>query len=110
MAAQPDPYSIISRTADDARRELEVAIEHHRGGAADIDDLRAALRRFCTEARREHMPPERLLIAVKAALDGLHVVSVDPPAIRDSVRQRIVSLAIRTYYAEPEPDRHDRTR
>lgn len=54
------------------------------------------------------MPPERLLIAVKAALDGLHVVAVDPPAIRDSVRERIVSLAIRTYYAEPEPDGHDR--
>lgn len=110
MAARPDPYATTSSTADDARRELEVAIEHPRRGAADIDDLRSALGRFCTQARREQVPPERLLIAVKAALDGLPAQAVDPPGLRDSIRQRIVSLAIRTYYADSGPDEQDRSR
>lgn len=110
MAARPDPYATTPRTADDARREFEVAIEHHRHGAADIDDLRSALGRFCAQARREQIPPERLLIAVKAALDGLPALPVDPPAVRDSIRQRIVSLAIQIYYAESGSDGQDRAR
>ncbi len=111
MAAQPDGPAKSAKTrndADDALRELRVAIEHHDRGLTNIDDLRGALRRFCASARLEHLPPERLLVAVKEALDGLPVRSIDPPSVRDSIRQRVVSLAIRAYYGEAAPDGHDR--
>jgi hypothetical protein len=87
-------------SADDALRELRVAIEHHRREETDFDDLRATLRDFCAEARREQMPPERVIVAVKTALDALPAERADSPALRESTRADVVSLAIRTFYTD----------
>ncbi len=99
-----------ARGADDALRELRVAIEHHGHESTDIDDLRATLRRFCAQARRAHIPPERLVVAVKTALDGLPTSNAEPRALRELTRQQVVSLAISTYYMDGESADGDRGR
>lgn len=94
-------------SVDDALHRLRVAIKQHDRGTTDIDDLRGALTAVCTQARRECMTPERLLVAVKTALDEFPVTDGYPPD-RTAIKQRIVSLAIRSYYAEEDSDAQDR--
>jgi len=103
MTTRPNSPAKACDSVDDALRTLRVAIEQHDRGATDIDDLRDALTAVCAQARRERVAPERLLVAVKTALDELPVAGCDP-LVRTAIKQRIVSLAIRTYYAEGNSD------
>ena len=102
MTAQSDhgANGATSADADAALRELLVAIEHHARGATDIDDLRAAVEEFSANARDEKRPPEQFLVALKEALERLPVRALDPPSVQTGIKERIVSLAIRTYFGE----------
>jgi hypothetical protein len=58
-----------------------------------------AVRRVCGEAKKEHWPPELLLIAFKKAVDtapGVQHLRRGPE--RDEVVARLVSLCIEEYY------------
>jgi hypothetical protein len=90
----------VKTGADEALRELRVAIEHHARGATDIDDLRCAVEQFSANARDEKYPPEQLLVALKDALERLPAKALDPPSVQTEIKERIVSLAIQTYFGE----------
>jgi hypothetical protein len=102
MTAQSDhgANGATNADADAALRELLAAIEHHARGATDIDDLRAAVEEFSANARDEKRPPEQFLVALKDALERLPVRALDPPSVQTEIKERIVSLAIRTYFGE----------
>ena len=86
--------------ADEALRVLRVAIEHHARGVSNIDDLREAVELFSASARDEKRPPEQLLVALKEALERLPAKALDPPSVQSRIKERIVSLAIQTYFGE----------
>lgn len=95
-----------AHTPQDSERALRVfrdAVGQHRGDAARIEDLRAPLRQFCVDARREQVPPEQVLIQVKHALDGLSAVD-DRLTDRQAARDRIIAFAIETYYSDRQRD------
>jgi hypothetical protein len=83
-----------------ALRDLLVAIEQHARGATDIDDMRAAVEEFSANARVEKRPPEQLLVALKEALERLPTRALEPPSVQRKIKERIVSLAIQTYFGE----------
>jgi hypothetical protein len=83
-----------------ALRDLLVAIEQHARGATDIDDMRAAVEEFSANARDEKRPPEQLLVALKEALERLPAKALEPSSVQRGIKERIVSLAIQTYYGE----------
>lgn len=102
MAARSDRDANDAKNAaaDQALRELRVAIEHHARGATDIDDLRGAVERFSANVRDGQHPPEQLLVAVREALERLPARALDPPSVQTEIKERIVSLAIQTYFGE----------
>jgi hypothetical protein len=83
-----------------ALRDLLVAIEQHARGATDIEDLRAAVEEFSANARDERQLPEQLLVALKEALERLPVGAREPPGDQKKIKERIVSLAIQTYFGD----------
>ena len=94
------------RVPTDSERVLRVfreAAERHDSDQASLDDLRYPLRQFCTQARRERMPPEEVVIRVKHALEGLPAFG-DRLAGKQSTRAAIISLAIEAYYLDGEHD------
>jgi hypothetical protein len=105
MAARQDQHAndaneASNAAAEEALRELRVAIEHHARGVTNIDDLRAAVEQFSANARDENRPPEQLLVALKEALERLPAKALDPPSVQSRIKERIVSLAIQTYFGE----------
>ncbi|HEY2375497.1 MAG TPA: hypothetical protein VGH98_05935 [Gemmatimonadaceae bacterium] len=65
--------------------------------AATVD----AVRRICDEAKREHWPPESLLIAFKKALAAAPAVRrLTRGPKRDAFVARLVSLCIAEYYRD----------
>jgi len=101
------PASRVNRTHVPSAAALDTfrhAVEHHGNGARNIDDLKTPLRCFCASARREQLPPERVLVSVKRALDELPTLSTDTPDLKDEIRSRLVSLAITTYYSDLDVD------
>jgi hypothetical protein len=95
-----DSNDATSAAGDQALLELRVAIEHHERGVSNIDDLRAAVELFSANARDENRPPEQLLVALKEALERLPAKGLDPPSAQSRIKERIVSLAIQTYFGE----------
>ncbi len=95
-----DANEAKNAAAEQALRELRVAIEHHARGVSNIDDLRAAVELFSASARDENRPPEQLLVALKEALERLPAKALDPPSVQSRIKERIVSLAIQTYFGE----------
>ena len=102
MSASPD--NRYPAPADDALGAFRDAIGHHAHDARNIDDLKPALRQFCAAARRAELPPEQLVVLVKRALEELPTSNTDAPAVKEDVRTRLVSLAIRTYYSDSHSD------
>ena len=105
---QPQMMSSSSRHADAAailspestlalrdafRRHLAEPSERARA------DVTAALGRVCSEARREQIPAERLLVAFKGIWSSLPEVRQLPPhEAADEVRN-LVTLCIERYYS-----------
>ena len=73
--------------------------------ASAARDVCDAMRRLCAGARREGLPVEHVVIAVKrvwATLPGLGAAALD--AEHEGGSDRFVSLCIETYYDAPEVD------
>lgn len=88
------------RTAGDALREFRVAIEQHDRAVVEIDDLRDSLRDYCALARHEHLTPERVVVAVKEVVDAIPTRADEAVIARQSVKERVVTLAIESYFAD----------
>src|SRR5437868_12893039 len=85
---------------DEALLVFRAAVERQAENGANVEDLRDPLRQFYAYARRARMSPEQVLIRVKHALDGLSSLDAGDPAKRQALRNRIISMAITTYYSE----------
>jgi hypothetical protein len=85
----------------ESRVALRDAFQRHlsdRSGTAD-SQISEALGRICKEARRDQIPPERLLVAFKGIWGSLPEVRRLPlDEATDEVR-RLVTLCIERYYA-----------
>jgi len=80
---------------------LYAALENRRTthDLASSPAARDAVRRICDEAKREHWPPELLLIAFKKALETAPAVRrLARRPERDEFVGRLVSLCIEEYY------------
>ena len=91
------------QNSDDALAALRATLSRHQGGKADLGDLKVPLRTFCECARREEMPPERVIIAVKRVLDEFPAQQPDARAANE-LRSRAVTLAIDLFYSKAESD------
>lgn len=65
-----------------------------------LEALREPLRTLSRCARRENVPPERVLIEVKQLLHDTVAYETMPPQVRDSLRGRLVEMAIAAYFAD----------
>jgi hypothetical protein len=82
-------------------KALYSALENRRTthDLASSPSAREAVRRICDEAKREHWPPESLLIAFKQALTAAPAVRRIPRGPeRDEFVACLVSLCIDEYY------------
>ena len=90
-----------------APQELEVALSVCRdalcrsvGSEVRLDSLREPLRTLCICARRDHVPPERVLVVLKQLLHEVAPYESLSPQVRDTLRGRLVEMAIDAYYAD----------
>ena len=107
MASQSDhgANGATNAAADAALRELRVAIEHHARGAdrhrhtttVGVSSSANARRR----RNRRRNSCRRASSRLKEALECLPVRALDPPSVQEgNPEERIVSLAIQTYFGE----------
>lgn len=93
----PHSHSPLSAAGVTALRSALQAC--HRDGALD-DHLVRAMKLLCVDAHRGGVEAEKLVIAVKeawASLPEIQNVSHEPD--RDALRDRVITLCIREYYA-----------
>jgi hypothetical protein len=90
------------RQTDDALFRFRAVVEEYRSNKAGLEELRGPLQRFYATTRRDAMPPEQVLLRIKHALDALGMVEHDlrPVSERSPLRERIITFAITTYYAD----------
>jgi hypothetical protein len=62
--------------------------------------VRADVDRLCAVARRDKLPPERLLVELKHTLDAVPEFDHLEPESREEVRSQVVRYAIREYFAD----------
>ena len=93
-----DDRPVLSAASADALRSaLRLHIQKPDGGADS--QVTSALAIICDEARRDQIPPERLLVAFKAILSSLPEVSQLPPERATEVVRSLVTICIERYYA-----------
>lgn len=101
MPSSPLPRDVATILSPESTLALRVAFRRHLSnpsGAAAVE-VSAALDQVCTEARREQIPAERLLVAFKGIWSSLPEVRQLPPhQAADEVRS-LVTLCIERYYA-----------
>lgn len=90
-----------SYTMDHALRACREVLQQDVGGTS-LDDLREPLRLLSTCARREQVPPERVLVVVKKLLHDVTAYEAMPPQERDALRGRLIQMVISAYYAAEE--------
>lgn len=88
-------------------RELEVALSVCRDALCRsletevrLESMREPLRTLCVCARRERVPPERMLVVLKQLLHDVAPYGALSPQARDTLRGRLVEMAIDAYYAD----------
>jgi hypothetical protein len=96
MSALPDNERQIF--SDDALAALQQALERSLASREDGDAfLRPAVERLCMEGRGLQLPPEKMIVAVKAAWEGLAVRPADEERKRRAY-ERMLSLCLDSYF------------
>lgn len=85
---------------DGALTAVRDAMEHYAMEGEELDTLRTPVRLFCELARRERVPPERMLVRLKQAIAEIPTIGTLAPDHRDHVRSCVVQLAIKAYYSD----------
>jgi hypothetical protein len=99
MAPDPSPPA-SSRLDDGSISEVRLALREYLRDAKDPSALQGALLLLATEARRQHILPEQLLVTLKEVWSSLPEVR----AMTDSgeqvrLLQRVVTMCIKEYYS-----------
>jgi hypothetical protein len=83
-------------------KELQTALaEQLRRGETPSEELTAVLKRVAREARERNLRPEELLIALKQLWNSLSETMRPQSADQfERVRQNLVTVCIKAYYAE----------
>jgi len=102
--AVPQPDLTAMQIAEQALDRFGEALAMQATSGATIDTLRPELRQFCVEARRAAMTPEKVLVCVKRALDGVPGLDGRTANAQAERRSQIVSFVIETYYEIAQRD------
>lgn len=100
MHTPPLPGDAATILSPESVLALREAFRRHLSGPSDdaAVEVSAALSQVCSEARREQIPAERLLVAFKGIWSALPEVRQMPPhQAADEVRS-LVTLCIERYY------------
>lgn len=93
------PIALDATVVDGVRAALASYLRAPNG---QQEALRAALHALGAEARRVNVPPEQLLILLKTMWHTLpDMQGAATPADRQSLLQRVVSMCIGEYFADP---------
>ena len=92
----------MSSLSESLIKELQTAlVEQLRRGEDTIPELTDVLKRIAREARERNISPEALLIALKQLWNSLSETMRPQSADQfERVRQNLVTLCIKAYYAE----------
>jgi hypothetical protein len=99
------PARTKTRLDPDGLALLRAALEQEIGNydVSSSPGLRDALQHICDDAKRNSVPPELLLIALKAELHTLPSVRrLTPGRDREECVARLVSLCITEFYRAPQ--------
>jgi hypothetical protein len=101
MSSSPRPVDAAAILSAESTLALREAFRRHLAEPSDRAraDVTAALGRVCTEARREQIPAERLLVAFKGIWSSLPEVRQLPPHEAAAEVRNLVTLCIERYYA-----------
>jgi hypothetical protein len=97
-----DPPSADERVGR-ALRDLGVVAARLATGDGRFEESRVPIRILCAAAREAGLPPERLLIRLKHAMDQSGFPAGADGGDRATLRSRIISLAIVEYFTAAEP-------
>jgi len=101
MTSSPLPRDVADILSPEATAALRDAFRLHLSAPSEPAKVKIteALGRVCSEARRDSIPPERLLVAFKGVWNSLpEVRELSGDRAVDEVRG-LVSLCIQRYYA-----------
>lgn len=90
--------SIESFSMDDALTVCRDVLQRDVNSGATLEGLREPLRLLSTCARRDNLPPERLLVVIKKLLHDVTAYEALPPQERDALRGRLIQMVIAAYY------------
>jgi hypothetical protein len=90
------------RTIAEALQACHDTFQKHASDGAALEYVCSDVETLCAVARRDKLPPERLLVELKHTLDTVPELDRLEPANRDEVRSRVVQYAIREYFADSE--------
>jgi hypothetical protein len=90
----------VTRTRPEVLLMVRDAAQRHVHVGAPIDELRAALNALATVARRDDLPPERLLVELKQALNEVPALAGLEPLARSDILASVILRAIEAYYGE----------
>lgn len=77
---------------------VQEAVQLHAREGSVVEHLRDPVQSLCVLAQQNGMPPERLLVELKQALSVVTDVELMAPEKREDVRNRVVALAIQSYF------------
>lgn len=72
----------------------------HANDGSALDHVSSDVDRLCDVARRDKLPPERMLVDLKHTLDAVPELDLLDPERREEIRSRVVQYAIREYFAD----------
>lgn len=93
--ASPPP-----RTVAEALRACQDTFQRHANDGSALEHVCSDVDTLCAVARRDRLPPERLLVELKHTLDAVPELERLEPESREEVRTRVVQYAIREYFAD----------
>ena len=90
----------------ECRAALRRAIDRHVNGATEPDELPAALRALCAEAKASAMPPEQLIVAFKMICDEIigRRRALPPEVNAEALRAHLVTACIEEFYRSGRSD------
>ncbi len=98
MSALPSPDE--GPFTAEAISQLQVALNGYLIGVSDREKaINAAMARICTEAHARHLPPEKMLILVKAAFHDLEIPRLVDEERRQNALEAAVAACIKAYFS-----------
>src|SRR5262245_47973632 len=77
---------------------IRARIGRHTDNGGDLRNLDRPIAFLCAHAHRDRLPPERVIIDLKLALEGWPELRELTPDVRVALRRAVVSRAIDTYF------------